>query len=132
MTQTDFAQLVEEAVGSIPDSFRRKFANLNFVVQQMPSPDVTHEMSRHPMGLLGIYQGIPYPRRGPWYGNVAPDRIVIYQKPIESQCSSDDEIRRLVRKVVIHEVGHYFGLSDPELRFLEAQGTEQTEKGEGR
>jgi predicted Zn-dependent protease with MMP-like domain len=129
MTKQDFARLVEEAVGSIPDGFRNRFANLSFVVQQMPPPDISRKLARHPMGLLGTYQGIPYPRRGPWYGNVTPDRIVIYQQPIEAQCSSEDEIRHLVQKVVIHEVGHYFGLSDPELRRLEAQTHGNREEG---
>ncbi len=73
------------------------------------------------MQLLGVYQGIPYRRRGPWYANVLPDRILIFQLPIERQCQTEAEVRSLVRKVVVHEVGHYFGLSDEELLRLQAE-----------
>jgi predicted Zn-dependent protease with MMP-like domain len=62
---------------------------------------------------------VPFKHRGPYNGNQPPDVIVIYQKPIESICSSEAEVKDKVREVVLHEVGHYFGLSDRELREIE-------------
>ncbi|MEO0086037.1 MAG: metallopeptidase family protein, partial [candidate division WOR-3 bacterium] len=78
-----------------------------------------------PWGLLGLDHGIPYGRRGPWYGNVLPDRVLIFQRPIERHARTEEQIRALVRRVVIHEVGHYFGLSDDELHRLETEADEK-------
>jgi len=69
--------------------------------------------------LLGLYHGVPLKHRGPYYGNIPPDVISIYQKPIESICSSEEEIKKKVREVVRHEIGHYFGKSDKELKEIE-------------
>ena len=71
------------------------------------------------MYILGHYHGVPFKHRGPFYGNIPPDVIVIYQKPIESICSTEEEIKKKVREVVFHEIGHYFGLSEKELREIE-------------
>jgi len=72
--------------------------------------------------LLGLYHGHPLKERGTWYGNVLPDRIVIYQGPIEEGCGSEGEVRRRVEEVLLHEVGHYFGLEEEELRAIEEDG----------
>ena len=131
-----FSELVDQAVAGIPDYFRKRFENIEVDVMPFAPSDVAKNLGRHPMQLLGVYQGIPYKRRGPWYGNVMPDRILIFQVPIERQCRTEDEIRTLVRKVVIHEVGHYFGLSDDELFKLQAEADqkagEQPKKETGR
>ena len=131
-----FSELVDQAVAGIPDYFRKRFENIEIDVMPFAPPDVAKNLGRHPMQLLGVYQGIPYRRRGPWYGNVMPDRILIFQVPIERQCRTEDEIRTLVRKVVIHEIGHYFGLSDDELFRLQAEADqkagEQPKKETGR
>jgi len=116
-----FTVLVREAVDGIPDYFKEKLSNVDIEVRPFAPPDLARRLDRHPLGLLGVYQGIPYNRRGPWYGNVMPDRILVFQRPIERQCRTDDEVRALVRKVVIHEFGHYFGLSDAELLRLQAE-----------
>ncbi len=121
MDAREFERLVREALEGIPDYFRDKLSNIQVVTMPYAPPDVARRLDRHPLGLLGVYQGIPYQRRGPWYGNVMPDRIIIFQRPIENQCRTDEEVRELVRKVVIHEVGHYFGLSDAELHRLQAE-----------
>lgn len=114
-----FAELVEEAVAGIPDYFRRRFENIGIETMPYAPPALAEQLGHHPLQLLGAYQGVPFSRRGPWYGNVLPDRILIFQIPIERQCRTEDEVRALVRKVVIHEVGHYFGLSDEELHRLQ-------------
>jgi predicted Zn-dependent protease with MMP-like domain len=72
--------------------------------------------------LLGLYHGVPYPHRSPGsYGNLPPDVIVIYQRPIESISRSDDDIKMHVQDTVLHEVGHYFGLGEAELREIERE-----------
>jgi predicted Zn-dependent protease with MMP-like domain len=68
--------------------------------------------------LLGLYHGIPLTKRGEFYNLVAPDKISIYQEHIEAVCESDDEVREQVRKTVLHELGHYFGIDDDRLHEL--------------
>ncbi len=122
MDTARFEELVEEAIAGIPGYFRQRIANLRIEVRPFAPTDITRRLGHNnPAGLLGVYQGIPYNRRGPWYRNVMPDRIIIFQRPIELRCRTEDEIRSLVREVVIHEVGHYFGLSDAELYRLQAE-----------
>jgi predicted Zn-dependent protease with MMP-like domain len=124
-----FSQLVDEAVASIPEYFRSRFANISIDIMPLATMEIARTVTKHPWSLLGIYQGIPYGHRGPWYGNVMPDRILIFQKPIERLCRTDADVRALVRRVVIHEVGHYFGLSDDELYRLERECEECDRKG---
>ena len=68
--------------------------------------------------LLGLYHGIPLTQRGEYYNLVAPDKISIYQEHVEAICSDDDEVREQVRKTVLHELGHYFGIDDDRLHEL--------------
>ena len=90
------------------------------VVEDRASPDLLAENGLvSPFELLGLYQGIPLDRRGFYYGNVLPDKITLFQVPIESVCRTKEEIEDKVREVVVHEVGHYFGLDDEKLRELE-------------
>ncbi len=85
-----------------------------------PPRDLLSEMGlRSPSELLGLYQGVPLDRRGFYYGNVLPDKITLFQIPIESICKTGEEIKEKIREVVIHEVGHYFGLDDERLEELE-------------
>ena len=126
-----FSELVDEAIASIPEDFRSRLDNIAIQIQPLAAPDVYRDLSKNPWGLLGVYQGVPYKQRGPWYGNVLPDRILIFQQPIERQARTAAEIRKLVRRVVIHEVGHYFGLSDDELRRLEAEADRAEAAGPG-
>jgi len=89
-------------------------------VEDRASQDLLSEMGlQSPFELLGLYQGVPLDRRGFYYGNVLPDKITLFQLPIESLCKTNEEIEEKVREVVIHEVGHYFGLDDQRLRELE-------------
>ena len=124
-----FNALVDEAIASIPEDFRSRLDNIMIDVRPLATPDVYRNLSKSPWGLLGVYQGVPYKQRGPWYGNALPDRILIFQKPIELQARTAAEIRKLVRRVVIHEVGHYFGLSDDELHRLEDEADDTEAAG---
>jgi predicted Zn-dependent protease with MMP-like domain len=126
-----FSELVDEAIASIPEDFRSRLDNITVIIEPVARPSLALGMGHNPWGLLGVYQGVPYKQRGPWYGNVLPDRILIFQKPIEREARTAAEIRKLVRRVVIHEVGHYFGLSDDELRRLEAEADKAESKAAG-
>jgi predicted Zn-dependent protease with MMP-like domain len=131
MEVEQFGALVDAAIASIPEAFRSKLDNIAIQIQPIAAPGVYRNLTRNPWGLLGVYQGVPYKGRGPWYGNVLPDRILIFQKPIERLARTNAEVRKLVRRVVIHEIGHYFGLSDDELRRLEAEADRAEAAGPG-
>ncbi|MFO7638050.1 MAG: metallopeptidase family protein [bacterium] len=122
MERSRFEELVAEALDALPGELRDRIANLAVEVRPLADRATLDSVKvGHPMNLLGIYQGIPFNRRGPWYGNVMPDRILIFQRPIEARSRSVEELKSLVRSVVIHEFGHYFGLDDEELRRLELE-----------
>ncbi len=114
-----FEKLVAEALDELPRRFRRHLRNVAVVVEQEPSQGLLEDMGLWPGGtLLGLYQGVPLPRRGFSYGNVLPDRITIFQKPLEAMCRTREEIKHAVKETVIHEIGHYFGLDDERLEEL--------------
>ena len=120
MTRQRFTQLVEEALLEIPRRFRREMKNVAVIVEDEPSPAILEEMDIEPGDtLFGLYQGTPLPERGWAYGNTLPDRISIFQGPIEEACADDEEIRDCVAETVIHEFGHYFGMSEEEIAEIE-------------
>ena len=120
MTRARFEKLVEEALRDIPRSFRTEMKNVAVLVEDEPPAHVLEEMEIEPPdSLFGLYQGTPLPERGWAYGNALPDRISIYQRPIEEACEDDEEIRECVAETVIHEFGHYFGLSEEEIEEIE-------------
>jgi predicted Zn-dependent protease with MMP-like domain len=120
MTRAQFSALVEDALREIPRRFRDAMTNVAVVVEDEPPPHVLEEMEVDPDDtLFGLYQGTPLPERGWGYGNTLPDRISIYQRPIEDACADDEEIRNCVAETVIHEFGHYFGMSEEEIEEIE-------------
>jgi predicted Zn-dependent protease with MMP-like domain len=120
LTRKEFEELVILALRRLPKFFKKKMKNVDVVVEDRASRDLLSEMGlQSPLELLGLYQGVPLDRRGFYYGNVLPDKITLFQVPIESMCQTKEEIEERVKEVVIHEVGHYFGLDDDRLRELE-------------
>ena len=121
MTRREFERLVARAVRRIPERFRDEMRNVAVVVEDAPSEALLDEMGIVPPdSLYGLYQGIPLPEREWSHGNTLPDRITIYQQPIVEDGVDDGEIIRIIVETVIHEFGHYFGLSEEEIEAIEA------------
>jgi len=115
-----FQRLVEEALREIPPRFRSAMQNVAVIVEDEPPPHILEEMEIEPPdSLFGLYQGTPLSERGWGYGNALPDRISIYQGPIEEACEDDEEIRDCVAETVIHEFGHYFGMDEDQIEEIE-------------
>lgn len=108
VAQERFEELVSEALGSLPPEFADRIDNVAVFVE-----DGTAE-SR----LLGLYQGIPLTERSRGYSGAVPDRITIYRLPILARSATEEDARAQVRRTVLHEVGHYFGIGDRRLREL--------------
>ncbi len=114
--RSEFRRLVREAVAGIPPRFLHRVHNVDIVIERRPT---AYDRKVAGIGrwntLLGLYHGVPLTHRGENYNLVLPDKISIYQEPIEAMCDTDDEIREQVRKTVLHELAHYFGISDERL-----------------
>jgi len=109
-TSLDFEQLVDDAVDSLPDDLRRRMSNVDVVIADEPP---------HGQPLLGLYQGVPLTRRTTQYGAVLPDKITIFRGPLERLYGADPErLQREVKRVVLHEIAHHFGISDARLAEL--------------
>ncbi len=122
LTRKEFEEAVVAALKRLPKFIKEKMENVDVVVEDRAPQDLVTEMGLHSSSeLLGLYQGVPLDRRGFYYGNVLPDKITLFQVPIESICKTKEEVKEKVREVVIHEVGHYFGLDDERLRELEEE-----------
>jgi predicted Zn-dependent protease with MMP-like domain len=107
----DFEDLVEQAVESLPDEIRAFMSNVAVVVEEEPPAGLP---------LLGLYQGVPLTARTSGYAGVPPDKISIYRGPLERLTGGDpDRLREQVRRVVLHEIAHHFGISDERLRELD-------------
>lgn len=120
MTREYFRELVEEAIDTIPAKFAREVRNLAIVIEDEPSQDLLDEMEMEPGdSLLGLYQGTPLNERGWGYGNQLPDRITLFQQTIEDDCDDDDEIVVAIGETLIHELGHYFGMSEEQIMEIE-------------
>jgi predicted Zn-dependent protease with MMP-like domain len=115
----DFANLVAAALEELPQQFRQYLTNIATVVEDEPSRALLESMGLWPhYTLLGLYQGVPLPKRNFGYGNMLPDRITIFQRPIEARCQTPEEIKEAVKETVLHELGHYFGLDDARIEEL--------------
>jgi len=121
MTTENFEKLVSDAIKRFPDNIKSKISNVVFLVEDESRRKRLNERNImiHEV-LLGLYEGIPRTRRGENYSYVLPDKITIFQNPIENICGGDEEkIKELVYEVVWHEVGHHFGFSERGIRELE-------------
>ena len=121
MTREQFRELVEEAIDTIPRKFAREVRNLAIVIEDEPSEELLDELDMDPDDtLLGLYQGTPLNERGWGYGNQLPDRVTLFQRSIEDDADGDeDEIVIAIGETLIHELGHYFGMSEEQIMEIE-------------
>ncbi len=116
LSRAEFEGLVARAVNLLPQRFLARLENVDVVVEEEPTDDDLELAGVEPGGtLLGLYHGIPQSERGSWYGSALPDRIVIYQRPIEALARNRREIQKEIRITLMHEIGHHFGLGEDEL-----------------
>jgi predicted Zn-dependent protease with MMP-like domain len=121
MDRHEFEQLVIEALDSLPPDIARMLDNVEVTVAGWPSPATLRSAGVRPgQTLFGLYEGIPQTQRTSHYGLVLPDKITIFQGPIERYRRTPEAIREQVRRTVIHELAHHFGISDERLRELGA------------
>jgi predicted Zn-dependent protease with MMP-like domain len=124
MERKKFVKLVEEALDALPIRFRKRMQNVSVLVENIPPQQRSQRGSRnsgitdagdlHTL-VLGVFEGVPATQKSVFEVPAGPDRIVLYQKNIEAVCSNEDEIRREIRLTVIHELGHYFGMTEAQL-----------------
>jgi predicted Zn-dependent protease with MMP-like domain len=118
MTRERFEEIAQIAFDSLPSDFTDRVENVAIVVEDYPSDDALEKVKSDRHSLLGLYQGIPLTQRGQWYGMRAtmPDKISLYQKNIEAVCRDDDEVEARIVEVLFHELGHYFGMDEAQVR----------------
>lgn len=123
MDRRSFEKLVTEAVESLPADIRRMLDNVEVTVESRPSRHTLRSLGlQSGRTLLGLYQGVPQTKRTSRYGLVLPDKITIYQRPIEQACRTPAAVRAQVRDTVLHELAHHFGLSEDRLREIGLRG----------
>lgn len=116
-----FARLVAEVVDDLPPRFARALDNVEFVVEDRPTPAQRRELRiGHPDGLLGLYEGTPHTERRADHGLRPPDRITLFRLPLSARCRSLAELRAEIRRTVLHEVAHVLGIDDDRLVELDA------------
>ncbi len=122
MTRARFERLVADALETMPQSFRQAVRNVAVIVEDAPAPELLDDVGVDPPDtLFGLYEGVPLPERDWTHGNALPDRITLFQEPIEAASRNDEEIVVTIGETVIHEFGHYFGLSEEEIEEIETR-----------
>jgi predicted Zn-dependent protease with MMP-like domain len=120
VTRPEFERQVSDALATIPGRFRDAMRNIAIVVEDEPDPAMLRELECGPNDtLFGLYQGTPLTERSWGHGNVLPDRITLFQGPHEREASDDGELVASIGETLIHEIGHYFGLSEEEIEAIE-------------
>jgi predicted Zn-dependent protease with MMP-like domain len=120
MTRQAFENRVAEALGTLPGRFRGAMKNLAIIVEDEPSSELLQEMEiEAPDTLFGLYRGVPLTDRRWDFGNTLPDQILLFQRPHEREAEDEDDLIASIAETLIHEIGHYFGLSEEEIEDIE-------------
>jgi predicted Zn-dependent protease with MMP-like domain len=123
MQREKFEELVLDAISNMPAEFKELLENIDIVVEDWPSNTQIKKLGlKNKYELLGLYEGIPRTRRDHSYNLALPDKITIFQKPLEADCSSDQDLKKEIIRTVKHEIAHYFGLDDDRLEEIENGG----------
>jgi len=116
MKRETFIKVVEEALDSLPQEFRSRIRNVAVLVEDLPPNQLSPHAGQPRKLLLGIFHGVPTTRKSVFDLPRGPDHIVLYQKNIEAVCSTEAGAREQIRRTVIHELGHYFGMDENQLK----------------
>ena len=116
MKREHFVKVVEETLDSLPQEFRIRIRNVAVLVEDLPRNQRSLKPGQQGRLLLGVFYGVPTTKKSIFDLPSGPDHIVLYQKNIEAVCSSEAEVREQIRLTVIHELGHYFGLDEEQLK----------------
>ena len=115
MKREHFVKVVEETLDTLPEEFRGRIQNVAVLVEDLPPNQRSVKPGQRGRLLLGIFHGVPTTKKSIFDLPSGPDHIVLYQKNIEAVCSSEAEVREQIRLTVIHELGHYFGMTEEQL-----------------
>ena len=120
MNEDEFEKLVESILDGLPDEFAEKIENVEFIIEPRPSKSQVRALCGDKDALvMGLYQGVPLKDRSPtWYSGVLPDRIVLFQENIESAARRPGQIPAVLKRTVLHEIAHHFGITDKRLKEL--------------
>lgn len=119
ISREKFEELVRQGIEAIPKRFLEKMNNVDIVVEDEPTEGQIEKLKlRKDAKLFGLYEGIPQTKRG-FYAGVLPDKITIFQKPIEETCFNDEQVKEIVKKTVWHEIAHHFGMDEERVRGAE-------------
>jgi len=122
LSREKFEEMVNEGMKAIPEKFLAKLDNVAVVVEAQPSPAQIKKLKiRQGWTLFGLYEGVPQAARGAHYSSVLPDKITIFQRPIEEAARSVEEIKEIVKNTVWHEIAHHFGMGEERVRQAEAR-----------
>ena len=116
MKREEFVNVAEQALGSLPEEFLSRIQNVALLVEDYPPNQKAPEAGQQKRLTLGIFHGVPATRKSVFDLSVGPAHIVLYQKNIEAVCSSEAEVRHQIRQTLMHELGHYFGMTEEQLR----------------
>lgn len=120
MNKERFEWLVARAIEALPDEFLSRLENIDVVVEDYPTKSQLASVGlRRDQTLLGLYEGVPLTKRSSHYGLVPPDKITIFQKPIEAKCRNNARVTDEIQRVVKHEIAHHFGIGDARLEQIE-------------
>jgi predicted Zn-dependent protease with MMP-like domain len=117
-TLDKFEEMVQNIFEKLPKVFGEKVDNVHIVVEDSPSSDTIKKVCSGKSALLGLYQGIPLTQRGSWYGMypTIPDTITLYKNNIEAVCTTENDLYDRIEEVLLHDIGHYFGMSETQVR----------------
>jgi len=120
MERGEFEDSLVRALSELPLEFQEKLENVDILVEGHPSPEQLLESGLgHDDELLGLYEGVPHTQRTRWYDMVLPDKITLFQEPIEANCRSKEEVAKEIKSVLCHEIAHHFGIEEDRLDMIE-------------
>jgi len=122
LKRTEFEKMVQAGIKAIPEKFLRKLNNVAVVIEPEPVPAQMKKLNiRQGWTLFGLYEGVPQASRGANYSAVLPDKITIFQKPIEEAARDEKDVKEIVKNTVWHEIAHHFGMDEARVRQAEAK-----------